>query len=42
MTAKNVSPGAAYNDGRTKVLDIKDCQVKLTRAYFKMSNTLKR
>jgi hypothetical protein len=30
MTAKNVSPGAAYNDGRTKVLDIKDCQVKNT------------
>ena len=30
MTAKNVTPGAAYNDGRTKVLDIKDCQVKNT------------
>ena len=30
MTAQNVSPGAAYNDGRTKVLDIKDCQVKNT------------
>jgi len=30
MTAKNVSPGAPYNDGRTKVLDIKDCQVKNT------------
>jgi hypothetical protein len=30
LTAKNVSPGAAYNDGRTKVLDIKDCQVKNT------------
>ena len=30
MTARNVTPGAAYNDGRTKVLDIKDCQVKNT------------
>jgi hypothetical protein len=30
MTAQNVSPGAPYNDGRTKVLDMKDCQVKNT------------
>ena len=30
MTARNVTPGASYNNGRTKVLDIKDCQVKNT------------
>ena len=37
MVAQNVTPGAAYNDGRTKVLDIKDCQVKNTNNVMSVS-----
>ena len=37
MVAQNVTPGASYNDGRTKVLNIKDCQVRNTNNVMSVS-----